>query len=299
MKPYSLGLYEKSMPDSMTVIEKLTLAKQVGYDYIELSIDESDEKLARLDWSCDDILRLNMAMMDIGIPIGSICLSGHRRFPLGHPDPKIRKESTKIMSKAIRLAARLGIRTIQIAGYDVYYCDSNEETRRNFAISLADSVEVASKYGVVLAFETMETHFMNSVRKAMEWVNEIHSPYLQIYPDTGNITNAAYDLGVSVLDDLAIGAGHIVAIHLKESKPGVYRDLLFGQGHVDFKSIVNVALFQGVRRFVTEFWYCDDDESWRNNIDESFGYFNKLLQSCHDLTRKDRFPAKGSQVNQA
>lgn len=284
MKVYSLGLYEKSMPDTMTVIEKLKVAKQAGYDYLELSIDETDEKLARLDWSHNDISRLNLAMMEIGTPIGSICLSGHRRFPLGHPDPEIRRESIRIMSKAISLAAELGIRTIQIAGYDIFYGKSSEETRHYFEQGLHRSVEVASKFGITLAFETMETHFMNSVQKAMSWVERINSPFLQIYPDTGNITNAANHLGVSVLDDLAIGAGHIVAIHLKESKPDIFRNLLFGQGHVDFDSIVSAALLQGVRRFVCEFWYCDE-KSWRNNIDESFSYFDDLLQFRYDLTK--------------
>ena len=51
MKEYRLGLYEKSMPSSLTLEQKLTEAKAAGFDYLELSIDETDAKLARLDWS--------------------------------------------------------------------------------------------------------------------------------------------------------------------------------------------------------------------------------------------------------
>ena len=30
--------------------EKLEAAKEAGYDFVEISIDETEEKLARLDW---------------------------------------------------------------------------------------------------------------------------------------------------------------------------------------------------------------------------------------------------------
>ena len=47
MARYALGLYEKAMPGTMTIGEKLECAKECGYDYVELSVDETDEKLAR------------------------------------------------------------------------------------------------------------------------------------------------------------------------------------------------------------------------------------------------------------
>ena len=47
-REYRLGLYEKSMPSTLTWVEKLTIAKKSGFDYLEISIDESDAKLARI-----------------------------------------------------------------------------------------------------------------------------------------------------------------------------------------------------------------------------------------------------------
>ena len=49
MKPYSLGLYEKAMPNWLTLPEKLTLAADCGFDRMQISIDETEAKLARLD----------------------------------------------------------------------------------------------------------------------------------------------------------------------------------------------------------------------------------------------------------
>ena len=47
MKLYTLGLYEKSMPNELSFREKLTYAREAGYDFLEMSIDETEEKLAR------------------------------------------------------------------------------------------------------------------------------------------------------------------------------------------------------------------------------------------------------------
>ena len=49
MKAYALGLYEKAMPSDITWREKLEAAKEAGYDYVELSIDATEDKIGRLD----------------------------------------------------------------------------------------------------------------------------------------------------------------------------------------------------------------------------------------------------------
>ena len=219
MREYVLGLYEKSMPSELSLREMAFMAKEAGYDFLELSIDETEERLNRLKWNAAMRRSAFLTMSDAGIPIGSICLSGHRKYPLGHPDPMIRSRAMEIMEDAIGLADDLGIRMIQLAGYDVYYEAGNAKTRECFAENLGKSVAMAAKAGVILAFETMETDFLNTVEKAMYWVERIGSPYLQVYPDSGNITNAAVACGRDVLEDLRAGAGHVAAVHLKETVP--------------------------------------------------------------------------------
>ena len=276
MGSYLLGLYEKSMPHSLTVMEKLREAKGAGYDYLELSIDETDEKLARLDWSEGEIAQLVQGMRETGVPIKSICLSGHRKYPLGSPDVKTRERSLEIMEKAVKLAAKLGVRIIQLAGYDVYYQEGNEETRGYFGENLKVAVEMAAKEGVVLGFETMETPFMDTVEKAMVWVNEIGSPYLQVYPDVGNLSNSALVYGEDVIQDLRLGVGHLVAVHLKETKPGIYREVPYGTGHVDFARVVEESLAQGVRMFVGEFWDVGDG-NWKEVLKENNLFLRGVL----------------------
>ena len=51
IKKRPLGIYEKALPNDFTWLEKMQAAKQAGFYYIEISIDESEERLSRLDWS--------------------------------------------------------------------------------------------------------------------------------------------------------------------------------------------------------------------------------------------------------
>jgi L-ribulose-5-phosphate 3-epimerase len=258
MKTYEIGLYEKALPLTLAWRDRLNAAKDCGYDWLEISIDETDDKLSRLEWGSAQRKELVDLQYDVNVPIKTMCLSGHRKYPLGSPTPATRARGLDIMQKAINLACDLGVRIIQIAGYDVYYEEHSEKTEALFVEGLRQSAEWAARAGVTLAFETMETPFINTVGKALHFVNAVQSPWLQVYPDIGNITNAALaEQGstAAAINDLRSGAGHISALHLKESKPGVYREVPYGEGHVDFPGMVQTALGMGVRMFTTEFWY--------------------------------------------
>ena len=106
----------------------------------------------------------------------------------------------------------------------------------------------------------METSFMDTVGKSMEYVAEINSPYLGVYPDIGNLKNASLLYGVSVNEDLKKGEGHIFASHLKETVPGKYREITFGTGHTEFVSNIEVLKSLGTRKFVGEFWYVNNND---------------------------------------
>lgn len=278
-KSYTLGLYEKAVPGMLSYEEKLAYAAKYGYDFVEISIDETDEKQARLDYTPAQMSELKNAVKNTGIPFGSMCLSAHRKYPLGSSDARTAAKSLEIMQKAVDFAAENGIRIIQLAGYDVYYEEGNEHTRALFKENLIKSVETASAAGVVLGFETMETAFMDTVAKAMDYVAVVDSPYLGVYPDLGNITNAAILYGHSVQDDLESGRGHILAMHLKETVPGKYREIPFGTGHVDFKGGIQKAWSLGVRRFVTEFWFTGDPR-WEEEVDRAARMMHSLCASC-------------------
>ena len=277
MQSYQIGLYEKAVPADLTWKERMEAAKAAGFDYLELSIDESDVRLARLDWTSQERTELYNTARNVGIPFGSICVSAHRKYPLGSNDSSACARGLDILDKSLALASDLGIRYVQIPGYDVYYEKSTPDTVKGFQDHLGKCTDMAAKYGVMIGFETMETPFMDTVQKAMSYLNAVSSPYLGIYPDLGNLTNASVIYGVPVSEDLRMGAGHIIAAHMKETLPGTYRDLALGTGHVDFKAALHTCWQLGVRRYVTEIWY-HGSAAWRDDIKKAAALARDILQ---------------------
>lgn len=235
-----LGIYEKALPKAKTWKERLEIAKEAGYTFVEISVDETDERLARLDWTAEERKEFLEAIADTGIRVPSMCLSGHRRFPLGSENPETRAKAFEIMKKGIELAVDLGVRTIQLAGYDVYYENANERTRELFIDGMKKSCEWARKANVMLSMEIMDHPFMSSISKYMEYAEIIKSPFFKVYPDLGNLS--AWPENNPELE-LEKGINDITAIHLKDTLavtdtfPGKFKEVPFGEGCVDFPKL--------------------------------------------------------------
>ena len=252
-----IGIYEKATPKNFTWRERLAFAKELGFDFVEMSVDESDSRLARLDWTKKERLDVVQAIYETGIRIPSICFSGHRRYPLGSNDPKTEATSLEMMKKCIELAQELGVRTIQLAGYDVYYEEKSPETRARFIKNLRKACDWAEEAQVILAIEIMDDPFINSIEKYLAVEKEIDSPYLFVYPDTGNVSAWHNDLWSEFYN----GHKSIAALHLKdtyavtENSKGQFRDVPFGDGCVDWEAmfaILKKTNYNGP--FLIEMW---------------------------------------------
>ncbi len=250
---YRYGVYEKALHrDGLN--NMLDKAAELGFQTFELSLDESDLRLSRLDWDCAERKKLRAMSLDSGVEIYSTCFSGQRRFPMGSADEEKRKRSMELMGKAVRFCAETGIRVIQVAGYDVFYEPSSPETEKRFMEGLFTSARIASEYGVMLALETVEYH-VTSVAKAMEIVQAVGSPWLQVYPDVANMLTEGFD---PVLE-LRKGKGHMVGLHIREARRDTCYNLPLGSGELDFPGI-----YRELRRaefnspIVVELWYEDD-----------------------------------------
>jgi len=250
-KAVPLGIYEKALPAGEDWFARLKMAKELGFDFVEMSVDESDHRLARLDWSREQRMAVVDAVARTGVRIPSMCLSAHRRFPLGSEEDATRAQGLEVMRKAIVLAQDLGIRVIQLAGYDVYYQEANDYTRERFRAGLKEAVEMASRAQVTLAMEIMDYPLMNSISKALGYAHYLNNPWFQLYPDIGNLS--AWDNDVQM--ELASGAGHIVAVHVKDTQQGVFKNVPFGQGVVEFERCFKTLLDTGYRGpYLIEMW---------------------------------------------
>lgn len=267
LKRHRIGLYEKALPNEFSWEEKIKTTRELGFDFLELSVDESDARRRRLDWDDETIYALRRLCERHHLPFQSLCLSVHRKFPFGSADPKIREQALGHMEKAIALSYKLGIRTIQLAGYDVYYEPSDQETHRRFIAGMQQAAQLAERAGVMLGVEIMDTQYLNSVSKFEILNRKINSPYFTAYPDVGNLSGWNYD----VCTELKLGKPHITQIHLKDSyrvtkiSKGQFRDLVIGEGNVDFEAVFRTLKESNcVVPLVIEMWA--QNAQWKDNI---------------------------------
>jgi L-ribulose-5-phosphate 3-epimerase len=246
-----VGLYEKALPAALSWEERLAAAGQAGYDFIEISIDESDERLSRLDWSASERAALRRSITNTGVRIMTMCLSGHRKYPLGSHSPELRRQGQEILHKAIDFAGDIGLRVVQVMGYDVFYETSDIETGANFIDSLQLGANWAGQAGVMLGLENLDTPFVENLSKALAIIREIDSPWLRLYPDIGNLAAA----GCNPADEIALAKRQILGIHVKDALPRVIRGVPFGEGIVPFRET-----FQALAQ--TGFWGLLGVEIW-------------------------------------
>ena len=246
-----VGLYEKALPAPWSWDKRLAMAAEAGYDFLEISIDESDERLARLDWPAAAKADLRRSIAAAGVPILTMCLSGHRKYPLGSGSPQVRARAEAIMRRAIEFSADVGVRIVQVAGYDVFYEESDEGSAARFIEGLCRAAEWASQAGVMLALENVDVPLSESLARCMAIVRQVDSLWFQIYPDMANVAAAGYD----PVAELALCDGHLVAVHVKDSLPRTIRRVPFGAGIVPFERVFRaLAAMHYGGPLVVEMW---------------------------------------------
>jgi len=265
LKENLIGIYEKAIPNEFDWEDKIIIAKKAGFDFIEMSVDESDERLNRLNWTKEQREQLVNLLNKHEMKIQSMCLSGHRRFPFGSKDEETRHKAYEIIDQAIDLAIDLGINNIQLAGYDVYYEESTPQSLERFEKGLMYSAAKAEEKDVMLTIEIMDTYLLGTISRALPYIEKINSKYLRLYPDLGNLTQWADDPN----EELRLGFDFIEAIHLKDTKPGVFKNVPFGEGTVKFKELFHtLQSLDYVKPFLIEMW-ADNDQN--NTIKETIG----------------------------
>lgn len=254
----TLGIYEKALVSTPTWEDFFPQVREGGFSFVDLSVDETPERAARLQWDAEQRRTCRRAAEAAGVTIGGLCLSLHRRIMPGSADPAIRARALEVYHQGIALARDLGISVVQVAGYYAHYEPDDPDAARRYVETLAAAVPAAARAGVVLAIENVDGHDIASIPDAMAVVRQIGSPWVQCYPDVGNIA----EHGGDATDELRSGQGHMVALHVKDVLPGQPRRIPFGTGVADFDAaFAELARQQWSGRMMLEMWNDDHPDS--------------------------------------
>ena len=246
-----VGLYEKALPAEWSWERRLDATAEAGYDFVEISIDETDERLARLEWGVAERAALRRASASSGVRILTMCLSGHRRYPLGSHSPELRDRGLEIFRKAIDFAVEMGLGLVQVAGYDVSYEPNDADTAAYYLDGLREGTEWASQACLMLGLENVNVPISESIGASMRVVDTIASPWFQMYPDMANLVGG----GFNPPDELRLAKNHIVAVHVKDGTLNTIRGVPFGEGAVPFAETFQALEECGFRGpLVVEMW---------------------------------------------
>lgn len=286
-----VGLYEKALPAHLSWPERLETAAQAGYDFLEISIDDSDQRLARLEWTTAERAAVRKAVRDTAVPLQSMSLSSHRRYALGSASAERRQKGQDIFAKAIDLALDLELRIILVAGAENYYEERDDGSKARFLESLGYAFEKASGSGIMLALENWDIQ-INSISRAMEYVDYFNSPWFQLYADIGNLAFAELD----VVSELELGRGHIAALHVKDTLPGQLRYVPPGEGAVPFApSFAKLAEIGYQGPVALELW----TESFPNALEiatEARGWLREQMEAGWETVNNQQISNNGKQL---
>ncbi|WEV64675.1 L-ribulose-5-phosphate 3-epimerase [Bifidobacterium sp. ESL0732] len=256
MKSTLLGIYEKALDSNQSWDGLFAQVREFGFDFMDISIDESEKRMLRLYTDAEDVRRIRRAAERENVLIGGVCLSAHRRFSLGSPIKEHEVKACDLLFRSIDFAKEVGASVVQLAGYYTFYDAHDEYCRPRFMRNLAKGVRYAAKKGVMLAIENVDGQDLTDLHRITAVLDEIGSPWLQAYPDIGNSFYNSCD----VVDDLRAAEGRIVALHAKDVLPGKARKVPFGKGIVDFdKAFAELKRQHWSGRVMIEMWNDDVD----------------------------------------
>ncbi len=229
--------------DGMSIMDKFKLAKEVGFDGIEMpGPNELDDK---------EVLAAQDAT---GLKIHSIMNTVHWRQPFSDPDPKVREEGMAGMKVAMDKAKMYGAEAVLLVPavvnkevtYSYAYKQSQEEIRK--------LIPYAEKLNVKIGLENVWNNFLLSPVEMARYIDEFDSPLIGAYFDCGNIVR--YGWPVHWIE--ALGE-RIVKVHVKaysrelQNKEGPRAGFRteMGDGDIDWPGIVKALVKVGYKDWVT------------------------------------------------
>lgn len=230
--------------DGLSVLDKFKLAREVGFEGIEMpGPNDLDDK---------EVLDAQDAT---GLEIHSIMNMGHWRNPFSSPDPAVREEGMKGMKAALDTAKTYGAEVVLLVpgvvskevSYSFAYKQSQEEIRK--------LLPYAEELGVKIGLENVWNNFLLSPLEMARYIDEFNNPIIGAYFDCGNVARFGWPAHwIEVLGE------RIIKVHVKaysrdvqnEKGPWAGFDIKMGdEGDVDWPEVVKALVKAGYVDWVT------------------------------------------------
>ena len=248
------GISIWSFPADMDIPNCLRLAKQAGFEGIELGLNENGPM--SLESGAEEIKAYRELAEKEGIRISSVATGLYWSYSLTSGSEEIRRKAMTIAKKQLAAAELLGADTILVVpgavGVDfipgcevVDYDDAYERALE----AVKELAGYAAEKKVNIGLENVWNKFLLSPLEMRSFIDSANSDFVGAYLDVGNVVYAGYpEQWVKILGK------RIKKVHLKDYRRDVggaagFVDLL--SGDVNYPAVVEELKKAGYDSFVT------------------------------------------------
>lgn len=219
-------------PAEWTFGETLKQAKAAGYEALELVIRDSGE--ITLETPEAELSRLAQRAADEGMALVSVCpMLGRVPKDIMTNDTTVRERSMDTIRRCLHVCKALGVDTmlLTLGGLtpQLYY----NEAYANALQALQKLAPFAEDLGVNLAIEYVWNKFLLSPMEFARFCDEVASPRVGLFFDTGNMTIFGYPEHW-----VRICGKHLMKVHFKDFRRQGYQWTPLLEGDVDFRAVM-------------------------------------------------------------
>jgi L-ribulose-5-phosphate 3-epimerase len=191
------GINIWSFKGGTSVRDCIKLAKEAGFEGIELSLNETGE--VSLESSNVELLEIKKFAKEIEIDIPSVATGLYWNYSLTSEEKKIRDKAKSIVKKQLETAAILGANNILVVpgavGVDFVPGSKVVSYDRAYDLSLEAFIELkheAEKLNVSIGLENVWNKFLLSPLEFRDFIDKIGSKFVGSYLDIGNVIYNGY-----------------------------------------------------------------------------------------------------------
>lgn len=248
------GINIWSFSGNLDIITCMKTAKDAGFDGIELSLNETGQ--LSLDSMASEIREYRKHAEDIGIDLTSLASGLYWDYSITSSKPDIREKAQDIVKKQLEFASILNVDTILVVpgAVGVDFLPDAEvvdyETAYNQALeTFSELAKEAEGRNISIGLENVWNKFLLSPLELRDFIDKIHSEYVGVYFDVGNVVFAGYpEQWIRILKQ------RIKKVHFKDYRREVgglagFVDLLAGD--VNYPEVMKALKEVGYDDYVT------------------------------------------------
>ncbi|WP_435166807.1 sugar phosphate isomerase/epimerase family protein [Paenibacillus glycanilyticus] len=248
------GINIWSFPAGMSIEESIELAKDAGFDGIELSLNETGP--LSLESTTEEVRAIRQFADNTGIELSSLASGLYWDYPPTSENEQVSSKAFDVARKQLEHAAALGVDSVLIVpgavGVDfipnapVVPYDRAYDNALAFFTKLAKEAEAVK---VAVGIENVWNKFLLSPLEMRGFIDAVGSEYVGSYFDVGNVVYSGYpEHWISILNK------RIKKVHFKDYRRQAgglhgFVDLLAGD--VDYPVVIQALEAIGYNDYVT------------------------------------------------